>query len=199
MAGPAAEAKAALTRRQLLAKASLAAAVLMLSGCQSAQKLEVTQSGAPKFERFRAEYRFDNADQLLGRSFADTSGDVGASDIKTVSAVTSRSDARLNIECPHPRGDTSLALLTLTLSERRGPASTLPRDVRQLSIERSHVELLIGDLANQGFFDKSSDVAGGTQLEVQIDRGKIDRAWQHDARLLDLARQTLTDGNSDAS
>jgi len=29
---------------------------------------------------------------------------------------------------------------------------------------------------------------------VQIDRGKVDREWVHDERLLDLARQTLVDG-----
>ncbi len=188
------EVSAALTRRQLLATASLMAALIM-SGCQSTQKLEVTQSGAPKFERFRAEYRFGNADQLLGRSFAETSsGDADVPPVRTVAAESSWTEARLDIECPHPAGDASLALLTLTLSDRRGPGAFLHRDTRELTIQRSDVDLLIGSLANDGYFDEQSDIVGGSQLAVQIDHGKVDREWVSDGRLLDLARQTLVDG-----
>jgi hypothetical protein len=193
MAGHKPGVRTALTRRHLLVKASLAA-VLMMSGCQSTQKLEVTQSGAPKFERFRAEYRFGDADQLLGRSFANVSSDAETPVVQTVAAESSWSEARLNIECPHPAGDPSLALLTLTLSDRRGPGAFLHRDARQLTIERSDVDLLIGSLANDGYFDEPSDIVGGSQLALQIDRGKIDREWVNDARLLDLARQALVDG-----
>lgn len=190
------EVSAALTRRQLLLKASLTAA-LMMSGCRSTQKLEVTQSGAPKFERFRAEYRFGNADQLLGRSFAETpNGDADVPPVQTVAAESSWTEARLDIECPHPAGDASLALLTLTLSDRRGPGSFIHRDARRLTVQRSDVDLLISSLANDGYFDEPSDIVGGSQLAVQIDRGKVDREWVNDGRLLDLARQTLVDGKS---
>ncbi len=193
MAGHQPEFRAALTRRQLLVKVSLTAALVM-SGCQSAQKLEVTQSGAPKFERFRAEYRFDNADQLLGRSFADVSSGSETPAVQRVAAESFMSEARLKIECPHPAGDPSLALLTLTLSDRRGPGALLHKEARQLTIERSNVELLISSLANNGYFDQPSDIVGGNELVVQIDRGKINREWINDARLLDLARQALVDG-----
>ena len=193
MAGHQPEFRAALTRRQLLVKVSLTAALVM-SGCQSAQKLEVTQSGAPKFERFRAEYRFDNADQLLGRSFADVSSGSETPAVQRVAAESFMSEARLKIECPHPAGDPSLALLTLTLSDRRGPGALLHKEARQLTIERSNVELLISSLANNGYFDQPSDIVGGNELAVQIDHGKINREWINDARLLDLARQALVDG-----
>ena len=168
----------------------------MVSGCQSTQKLEVTQSGAPKFERFRAEYRFGDADQLLGRSFTDMPSGADSPTVQTVAAESSWSEARLNIECPHPAGDPSLALLTLTLSDRRGPAAFLHRDARQLTIERSDIELLIGSLANDGYFDEPADIVGGSQLAVQIDHGKINREWFNDARLLDLASQALDDGKT---
>jgi hypothetical protein len=193
MAGHQPEFRAALTRRRLLVKVSLTAALVM-SGCQSAQKLEVTQSGAPKFERFRAEYRFDNADQLLGRSFADVSSGSETPAVQRVAAESFMSEARLKIECPHPAGDPSLALLTLTLSDRRGPGALLHKEARQLTIERSNVELLISSLANNGYFDQPSDIVGGNELAVQIDHGKINREWINDARLLDLARQALVDG-----
>jgi hypothetical protein len=174
-------------------------AVAMAGGCQTPQKLEVSQSGAPKFERFRAEYRFEQADQLLGRSFetgADGTNEngVGNNPLRTVSAETSWSAARLTVECPHPGGDASLAMIELTLGNRSGRKSFVRKDVRQLAIPRSDVELLIGDLASQGYFDETSADSGNTRLTLQIDRGSIERSWINDARLLDLARQTLLDG-----
>jgi hypothetical protein len=174
-------------------------AVAMTGGCQTPQKLEVSQAGAPKFERFRAEYRFEQADQLLGRNFesdADgTSEDQGGStSLRTVSAETSWSAARLIVECPHPGGDASLAMLELALGDRSGLRSFVRKDVRQLTISRSDVELLIGDLASQGYFDGTSGDFGSTQLSLEIDRGRIERPWINDARLLDLARQALLDG-----
>jgi hypothetical protein len=138
---------AELPRRRFLVTAILSlTAVAMVSGCQSTQRLEVSQSGAPKFERFRAEYRFQQADQLL--------------------------------------------------SDRSGPTTFVHKDVRELTVSRTDVELLISELANQGYFDATPDESGTAQLAVQIDRGRTDRAWINDARLLDLARQTLTAGTS---
>jgi len=194
MAGIETEVSTALTRRELLVTASLMA-VFVVSGCQSAQKLEVTQTGVPKFEHFQAEYHFKRADQLLGRSFAETfESGVEAQTAQPVVAESSWSEGRLNIECPQPGGDASLALLTLTLSDRRGPDALVHSDARQLTIQRADVDLLITSLTNDGYFDEDSDIVGGSQLAVQIDRGKVDREWVHDARLLDLARQTLVDG-----
>ena len=176
-------------------------AVAITGGCQTPQKLEVSQSGAPQFERFRAEYHFEQADQLLGRRFesrADEAIESGAgnSPLRTVSAETSWSTARLTVECPHPGGDATLAMLELTLGNRSGLKSFIRKDVRQLSIPRSDVELLIGDLARQGYFDETSADSGNTRLALQIDRGRIERSWINDARLLDLARQALLDGQS---
>lgn len=175
-------------------------AVAMISGCQTPQRLAVSQSGAPKFERLRAEYRFEQADQLLGRKFEfradEISEDVaGNSPLRTVSAETSWSVARLTVECPHPGGDASLAMLELTLGNRSGLKSFIRKDVRQMAIPRTDVELLIGDLAKHGYFDETSEGSGNTQLTLQIDQGRIDRSWGNDARLLDFARQTLVDGN----
>ncbi len=180
-------------------------AVASMGGCQTPQKLEVSQSRAPRFERFRAEYRFEQADQLLGLNFevgADgnrgngdrADGDGAQSRLRTISAETSWSTARLTIECPHPGGDASLALLELTLGDRNGLTSFVRKDVRQLTISRVDVELLIGDLASQGYFDETPEASGSTQLNLQIDRGRVERAWVNDARLLDLARQALVNG-----
>jgi hypothetical protein len=193
------------TRRQLLVKLSWTV-VAMLSGCQTPQKLQVTQSGVPKFDRFRAEYRFEQADQLLVRNFDASSETVAAfkarqreadkSRIVTVATGSSWSIARLELECPHPNGDEDLALLTLTLSDRHGPNAVMHQDIRQLTTTRSKIELLIGDLARQGYFDQQPGNSGQTQLAVQIDRGRTDRNWVSDARLLDLAHQTLSEGTA---
>ena len=186
-----------LSRRSLLT-ASFGLATIIASGCQSTQKLEVTQSGAPSFDQFRAEYRFEQADHLLNRSFAKVDirelTSTERSELRTVSAATSWSHAKLQIECPHLSGDSSLALLTLTLSDRRGPATLVHKKAMQLTIERSDIELLISDLANNGYFDELSGDYGNAQLKVQIDRGRLDRTWIDDARLLDLARRTLLNG-----
>jgi hypothetical protein len=178
----------------------------MASGCQTTQKLEVSQSGAPTFERFRAEYRFEQADRLLTRSFDSESDNVDQRDarqqnvdnasVRTVAAESSSSDARLKLECPHPNGDADLALLTLTSGERRGPSAVVRQDVRQLTVPRSQIELLISDLAQSGYFDQLPGETASAQLAVQIDRGKVDRSWKNDARLLDLAHQTLTRGTA---
>lgn len=193
------------TRRQLLVKLGWAV-VATMSGCQTPQKLQVTQSGAPKFERFRADYRFEQADRLLVRNFDASSETVAAfeallhradkSGIATVAARSTWSIARLELECPHPNGDEDLALLTLTLTNRHGPNAVIHQDARQLTTTRSQIELLIGDLARQGYFDQQSENSGEAQLAVQIDRGRIDRSWVSDARLLDLAHQTLTEGTA---
>lgn len=174
-------------------------AVAMTGGCQTPQKLEVSQSGAPKFERFRAEYHFEQADRLLGRKFEpqvyETSEHgAGNSPLRTVSGETSWSAARLTVECPHPGGDASLAMLELTLGNRSGLKSFVRKDVRQLAIPRTDVELLIGDLASHDYFDETFEDFGNTRLTLQIDRGRIERSWINDARLLDLARQALLEG-----
>lgn len=186
---------AKLTRRRLLTSAWLTVAAIT-AGCQATvQRLEVTQSGTPKFEQFRAEYQFEQPDRLLGRHFADWNS-ADASEVRTVSAEASWSEARLKIECPHPDGDNTRALLTLTLNERRSVTTFDRQEVRQLTVSRSQVELLISDLAREGYFDELPGEAGNAQLSVQIDRGKISRDWYNDARLLDLAHQTLSDGKS---
>ena len=109
-----------------------------------------------------------------------------------MAAETSWSDARLAIECPHPAGDPSLALLTL--SNRSGPTTFVHKGVRELTVPRTDVELLISGLANRGYFDAAPDESGSAQLEIPIDQGRVDRAWINDTRLLDLARQTLVEG-----
>lgn len=168
---------------------------VMVIGCRTTtQRLEVTQSGTPKFERFHAEYQFEQPDRLLGRHY-DAGSTTGRPGVQTVAAESSWSEARLEIESPHPGGDNTLTLVTLTLNERRGTTAFLRKQVRQLTVSRSQVELLISDLARDGFFDAEAPrLAENAQLAIQIDRGKVKRDWHEDARLLDLAHQTLTAG-----
>lgn len=167
-------------------------------GCQTAQRLEVSESGAPMFKRFRAEYCFEQPKQLLGHSFEIDAGSAAGSGVRTVGSESIWPEASLKIECPHPGGDTNLALLTLTLNDLSRGDAIVRKEVRQLSVSRSQVELLISDLARNGYFDESADSDDDSRLTIQIDRGKVDRRWRNDARILDLAHQTLTDGTSAA-
>ena len=65
---------------------------------------------------------------------------------------------------------------------------------RLLAIPREQIDLLILDMAQSGVFDQTLSSSGDTQLNVRIDRGRVERSWKHDARLLDFAQRTLTRG-----
>lgn len=183
-------------------------AVIVPFGCRTARRLELTESGAPAFERFEAEYEIPFADSHLQRSFADNSKDAETvSAGSTVQPVSATSDAasnsgkgkdsekgrrrtRLKIECPASPNKPDEARLILEIpSSLSGSLSTESCETRQLIVPRKQVELLILDLARAEFFDSPDPPGARSPLSVTIDGARVTRNWRADDRLLDFAHR----------
>ena len=193
-----------MPRSRAIVAATLLLGVSLLSGCRATQKLALTPSGAPAFERFVAEYEIPAADVHLGREFAaDEHAAAGAADeagIQRVSAAQSSppvaiQSATLQVECPAPSGADDEALLTVRI--QAGAAASSRRSVTRvghLIVPRQQVELLILDLARAGFFEDTVPPGDATQLSVSIDGARVAHAWPTDDRLLDFAHRVLHRG-----
>jgi hypothetical protein len=169
-------------------------AVPWLGGCRSPQYLERTESGAVDFQHFHVEYEFDQPIRRLSRGFDADPQSVVDSDIEAVAWNEQWTRARLEIECPHPSGNNDVARVTLTL-QAPGPNGRGRREERRfLAIPREQIDLLIFDMAQSGVFDETLSSSGEAQLNVRIDRGRVERSWKYDGRLLDFAHRTLTRG-----
>lgn len=172
---------------------------ICLSGCRTPHRLEVSEKGAPQFKRFRAEYEFDEPRRTLGRAF-ETDPDSfvtgsGAS-VEPVSWQREWSVGRLTIQCPHPSGDANVARVVLSLERDDGGRRAADKEVRVLVVPRTQVELLIADLTHSGFFDERIGSDDGSNLTIEIDKGRVEQAWHHDARFLDFAYRAMTRGKS---
>lgn len=178
----------------------LVAVLAVFAGCRAQQRVGVSHTGSPVFDEFRAEYRFAQPGELLGRSFSTDTDSLTGRAVMPVSWESGYAEAILLIECPHPSGDASLARATVSLQPDPTSVVSGGSETRVMALPRSCIELLIVDLARSGFFDaqQRSDVAGSaverTSLSVRIDRGHTRREWQTDERLLDIAHRTLTEG-----
>ncbi len=194
---------------------TLLLAVTVPFGCRTTRKLELTQSGAPAFERFEAEYEFSAASFHLERAFAaspyEPEADAEDSVVQKVSAqrgspLNRRSSdsntprtARLKIECPASADASDEARLTLELlttpemqtPAKSGSADAADKERCQLIVPRQQIELLILDLARTGFFDGNEPPGARSPLTVTIDGARVSRNWQADDRLLDFAHRVF--------
>ena len=194
---------------------TLLLAVTVPFGCRTTRKLELTQTGAPAFERFEAEYEFSAASFHLERTFATSTQEPQAiaedSAVRKVSAQRTtppdhkESDsgtlrtARLKIECPASADAPDEARLTLELlttpemktAAKSGSANSTSKERCQLIVPRQQIELLIIDLARTGFFDGNEPPGPRLPLTVTIDGARVSRNWQTDDRLLDFAHRAF--------
>jgi len=169
-------------------------AALPLGGCRAPQYLERTESGEVDFQHLHVEYEFDQPIRRLSRGFDSDPQSVVDSEIENVAWKEQWTRARLDIECPHPSGDKEIARVTLTL-QAPGPNGRGRREEqRLLAIPREQIDLLIFDMAQSGVFDETLSSSGEARLNVRIDRGRVERSWKQDGRLLDFAHRTLTRG-----
>ncbi len=192
---------------------TLLLAVIVPFGCRTSRKLELTQSGAPAFESFEAEYEIPVADFHLQRSFATGSKhaetDSAGHAVQPVSASSDdasnngndkrrsddRGQARLKIQCPASPGKADEARLTIEIeSSPSGNSSPKSSKTRQLIVPRQQVELLIFDLARAGFFDSPDPPGARSPLSVTIDGARVSRNWRADDRLLDFAHRVYHRG-----
>lgn len=170
-------------------------ASLLLAGCRAPHVLERSEAGGIEFEQLSVEYEFDQPMRRLTRGYdANPQSIVDNDVVERVAFKDQWSMARLNIECPHPSGRTDVARLTLTLSRPKTNGPGVVQEQHLLAVPRQQVDLLILDLARAGCFDDSLMNTGDAHLKVEIDRGRADRAWKNDERLLDFAHRTLTRG-----
>jgi len=192
-------------------------------GCRTTRTLELTQSGAPAFERFSAEYEIPTAHMHLDRTFAGESEAASPADdsavIQPVAAETEESQdappakpipdetqlldrtraARLTIECPAASDRPEEARLTLEVQTgSTGTGAESASEVRELIVPRQQVELLIVDLARAGFFDGGEPPGARSSLSVAIDGARVTRSWRIDDRLLDFAHRVLHRGRTAA-
>ena len=194
---------------------TLLLAVIVPFGCRTARRLELTQSGAPAFESFEAEYEIPVAESHLQRSFADNSkhaetvsadsvvqrvsasSDTASNSGKGKDSENDRRRTRLKIQCPASPDKSDEARLILEIqSSSSGSLSTESRETRQLIVPRQQVELLIFDLARAGFFDSPDPPGARSPLSVTIDGARVSRNWRADDRLLDFAHRAYHRGRS---
>ncbi len=178
-------------------------------GCRTVRKLELTQAGAPLFERFEADYAIAAADFHFDRTFAASQRPEAATESATITTasgerVTSTDDkegdinrtgqraARLKIECPASTDTPDEARLTLEIRASTDGSSNSPaEDVRHLIVPRQQIDLLILDLARTGFFDGFEPPGARSPLNVTIDGARVSRNWRLDDRLLDFAHRAF--------
>ena len=192
---------------------TLLLAVIVPFGCRTARKLELTQSGAPAFESFEAEYEIPVADSHLERTFAENSkhaetvsadstvqpvsasSDTASNSGKSKGSEKDRRRTRLKIQCPVSPDKPDEARLILEIqSGLSGSTSPKPIETRQLIVPRAQVELLILDLARAGFFDSPDPPGARSPLSVTIDGARVTRNWRADDRLLDFAHRAYHRG-----
>lgn len=190
--------------------AILLAGLGLQSGCRTTHRLELTPSGSPAFKRFVADYEIPDPSSHLLRSFTESAAVSNSNDHPSRSVrltggtqrsvSTGLAAAHLTIECPHPSGSTTEALVTVSVTpdSRMEAAGSQPPLVRRLSVPRQQVELLIFDLARAGFFDGDESRAATSRLSVSIDGARVTRAWRSDERLLDFAHRTFHTGSAAA-
>lgn len=184
-------------------------AVIVPFGCRTARKLDVTPSGAPAFDTFKAEYDVPVATSHFQRTFDEDSAVTqtasASTTVEPVSGVApgapknTRQTAKLTVECPASPDEPNEARLTL---EVRSASSTDTKpdaasdETRQLIVPRQQVELLILDLARSGFFDSPDPPGARSPLSVTIDGARVTRDWRVDDRLLDFAHRTYHRGRA---
>lgn len=166
----------------------------LLSGCRSTRPFERLESGNVDFEDIHVQYEFDQPARRLTRGFDSDPQSIVDNELEPVAWKEEWTRAQLEIECPHPSGNEDVARLTLTLTASGPNGRGVRREKRLLAIPRQQVELLILDLSRSGYFDETLTSAGGTLLNVELDRHRVDRSWNDDGRLLDFAHRTLTRG-----
>ena len=174
-----------------------------LSGCQWTRSLLCGSRESPGFQTVRIDYRFDRPIDWLNRTFDVESDSLPptATDLDVAAAAPepgNTSKGVLSIQYPHPTGDRTQAEVALTLVHDTSHSRRRNSETRVMNIARSQLELLIGDLATDGFFDRKSRDDGETELKVEIDRNRTQRSWRFEPRLLDLAHRVISNGEPEA-
>lgn len=142
----------------------------------------------------------------------------------SVTAVNSEwSTATLSVQYPHPDGTPDLARATLRLSAvpagesgysishasrwlgraqatepslNGDPAKPPLRDdeIWVLDLPRQELDLLVTDLQKNGFFQAQTRAETGTNLDVRLDYGRVNKQWSAEPRLDQFISRVYQEG-----
>lgn len=198
------------------------ALVCFVPACMLPLKIKVTRDGGPQYTRLTIVYEAHGSQGAVFLPTA-YSPDLSEPLEFDEEAGERWAIPRLTIEYPHPNGSTDMALATLrhvpatreasqhnrrsvrvrTAPIRKSLHASLPRVRRDKAEERivgvmdvpkHQLDLLLLDLANNGFFDPQIRPISPAMLSVRIDRGRTAKPWSFDARLDDLVIRTQSSG-----
>jgi hypothetical protein len=183
-------------------KSNVIACLILLSavvpgGCRTAHRLEVTETGAPRYGRVEIDYELQDLPDRNDRSFLQTIRPVSAASYGgAVAGAAEWSTARLSIQYPIPDGHPDFARLRLELKPASAVRATSEpaAEVRTLDVPKQELDLLIADLAHQGYFGAAARSEGGARLNVSIDQGRAQKTWSSEPRLDDLAERVYREG-----
>ena len=106
-------------------------ALLLLSGCSVPPKVQVTETGKPRYESIVLDYEIDQARGGLGVHALQPSQTVQAAGVDAPEPLDPHwTYARLRVEYPHPDGDPHQAQVTLRLSPHSHSANCCAEDDR---------------------------------------------------------------------
>ena len=110
--------KTLLVRLQLLPATFILATFITVPGCAVPQKVEVTQTGVPRYNCVEVVYELREAHGALAARPLESVKTVNGSNDETNSPGHAWSAALLKIQYPHPNGKPNTARVTLRLSRR---------------------------------------------------------------------------------
>jgi len=172
---------------------TLAAAILIVAGCQTPHRLDVDAQGAPKVQVVKIKY--DVKPSFLPEKPARVRLVSDSETIETESVWTWET-ARLSVMYPATKEDTDVAMVTTRFIQTKEAQPTPRRRVllKQLLIPRRELDLLLVDLAHSGFFENQVRTTGDAHLNVVIDEGEESKTWSAEPRLNELIDRVYREG-----
>ena len=174
---------------------TLAAAGLLVAGCQTSHRVQVDERGAPKVQVVKIKY--DVQPNFLPQKPARVRL-ISDSDQFETEPVWSWETARLSIVYPATKEDTDVAMVTTRLIQTKQETPKPRRRVliKQLLIPKRDLDLLLFDLAHSGYFENRIQSTGDAHLDVVVDDGKESKAWNAEPRLNELIDRVYREGRS---
>jgi hypothetical protein len=197
-------------RRSVILSLSLLGSLGFAAGCVTPEKVTVTTTGVPDYQRMHVVYDV-NSDS--GRLDQPPVCQVSQADEATPNPPSTR--VRLELEYPYPGLHPAFARATLrVLDGSNPPQTTAAKDNSKASAKKSkesssahfeealvidlpktELDSLLKDLAGDGFFKKQDIASGTSNLTVTYNRATVEKGWNHEARLDDLIKMLEAHGS----
>jgi hypothetical protein len=181
---------------------------LSTAGCSSAEKIRLTESGAPDFHQLHIVYDANSLGGLVTVSPTSTVQQASHSESTETDQVLPSKRVRLEVQYPYPglhaefvhvtlrvlptdsQGSSNVSvragLLSVIVGPPSTPAANPPAECLVLDMPKSELTAVFLDLANDGFFKRPAAKDGASHLEVTYNKGQVDKAWNREPRLEQL-------------